>query len=102
MAPQTGNKMLEYVAITVAAVAGEHGFQEDVLRQQNLLDVAVVNQLADRAGVLLVGGRLRRLVGVLIAHANHVVFEKRPALRQFALVALIGKAGIHMAQHGMA
>ncbi len=55
--------MLEYVAITVAAVAGEHGFQEDVLRQQNLLDVAVVNQLADRAGVLLVGGRLRRLVG---------------------------------------
>jgi phosphotriesterase-related protein len=33
--------------------------QEDVLRQQNLLDVAVVNQLADRAGVLLVGGRLR-------------------------------------------
>ncbi|SQC54537.1 Uncharacterised protein [Klebsiella pneumoniae] len=94
--------MLEYVAITVAAVAGEHGFQEDVLRQQNLLDVAVVNQLADRAGVLLVGGRLRRLVGVVIAHANHVVFEKRPALRQFALVALIGKAGIHMAQHGMA
>lgn len=56
VAPQTGNKMLEYVAITVAAVAGEHGFQEDVLRQQNLLDVAVVNQLADCAGVLLVGG----------------------------------------------
>ena len=32
VAPQAGNKMLEYVAVTVAAVAGEHGFQEDVLR----------------------------------------------------------------------
>ena len=98
---QARHEMLEYVAIAEAAKTGQHHLEEHVLRQQHPVAEAHIDEGADCAGVLLVGRRLGILVGIVIVHADHVVFEKGAAPGEACLIVKILMAGVHVAEHGV-
>ncbi len=102
MTAQARDKVFQQVAITMTAVTGQHGFQKDVLGQQHLRAEAVFDQGDDGPRVFFIAGRLRVLVGEVVTHADHVVFQKRAACRQRVLIRRVAVAGVHVAQHRVA
>ncbi len=76
MALQARHEMLEHMAIAEAAIAGQHHLQEHVLAEQDAVGKAGLDQLGDSPRVLLVGGGLRVLIGIVIVHADHVVYPE--------------------------
>ncbi len=102
MTAQARDKVFQQVAITMTAIAGQHGFQKDVLRQQHLRAEAVLDQGDDGPCVFLIAGRLRVFVGEVVTHADHVVFQKRATCRQRMLIRRVAVARVHVAQHRVA
>ena len=101
VALQARNEVLQNVAIAEAAVPGQHHLEEHVLRHQDRVEVAVVDQTANGDRVLLVAGRLRLLIGVEVVHADHVVLDERAAISEALLVLRIVQARVHVAQDGV-
>src|SRR4051812_4448392 len=102
VAPHARHEVLQDVTISEAAMAGQHHLEKHILGNEDHIKIAVVDELRDRGGVLLIARRLGLLISIEVIHADHVVFEESATIGDAPLVGVIMQAWIHVTENRMA
>src|SRR5204862_2200747 len=94
---QPTGEMGHDIGIAEAAIVSEHHLDEDVLRQEDPVEKAQIDQPLDGARIVFIRRALHLLIGIPVVHADHVIFDESAAFGAGSLVIDVFARRINMA-----